>query len=185
MPSGPFAAPRARRLWLWGIAQALALLAGLAWGQAPTGGLDLRETLAGVLAYTRWPQPPEPLRLCLVGASSHAERIVREGLPYAGHTLMLRQIGIEDDVAAQCDALYLGNVSLPDWQRLQPSLAGKPVLTLCERSEACTAGGMVRLESDADGRQVRFEVNLDAVARSTVRIHPQVLRLGRRKEAAP
>ncbi len=185
MPSGTSAVLRARRLWLCGIVQALALLAGPAVAQAPSGGLDLRETLAGVLAYTRWPQPPEPLRLCLVGASAHAERIVREGLPYAGHTLVLRQLGVDDDVGAQCDALYLGNVGVSDWQRLQPSLAGKPVLTVCERSEVCTAAGMVRLEIDADGRQVRFEVNLDAVARSTVRIHPQVLRLGRRKEPAP
>ncbi len=39
---------------------------------------------------------------------------------------------------------------------------------------------MVRLHIDPPEHQVRFEVNLDAVARSTVRIHPLVLKLGRR-----
>lgn len=185
MLAGPLAVPRARCLRQWHRACILTLLTGLAGAQVPQGGLDLRETLAGVLAYTRWPQPPEPMRLCLTGTSLHAERIMREGLPVTGHSLLLRQIGTEEDVAAQCDALYLGTVALQDWQRLQPTLAGKPVLTLCERSEACTAGGMVRLEIDPDGRHVRFEVNLDAVARSSVRIHPQVLRLGRRKDATP
>jgi hypothetical protein len=32
---------------------------------------------------------------------------------------------------------------------------------------------------------VSFEVNLDSVARSGVRIHPSVLQLSRRKPAAP
>jgi hypothetical protein len=33
--------------------------------------------------------------------------------------------------------------------------------------------------------QVSFEVNLDSVARSGVRIHPSVLQLSRRRAAAP
>ena len=63
---------------------------------------------------------------------------------------------------------------------LLPPLTGRAVLTVCERSPSCTAGGMVRLDIGPNGGPVRFEVNLDAVARSVVRIHPQVLRLGRR-----
>lgn len=188
MPAGFFAVfharPLRRRILLALDLLALYLLAGTAGAQPPGGGLDLRETVAGVLAYTRWPQQqPHPLRLCILGESPHAERLLDEGLPDIGQPLVLRRLAHEHGLAAHCDALYLGSQALPPWRQLQPELAGQPVLTLCERSEACTAGGMVRLDVDAAGRQVRFEVNLDAVARGTVRIHPQVLRLGRRGAA--
>lgn len=159
----------------------LASLAAPAWAQAPAEGLDLRETLAGVLAYTRWPVAPDPLRLCFAGDSPHAERLQQQGFSWSGQPpVVLRRLEPDRPVAAQCDVLYVGALELAQWQQLTNELAGQPVLTLCERSTPCLAGGMVRLDIDATGRQVRFEVNLDAVARGTVRIHPQVLRLGNR-----
>ncbi|WP_326541341.1 YfiR family protein [Pseudorhodoferax sp.] len=166
------------------MAIAALLLAGLAapaWAQATGEGLDLRETLAGVLAYTRWPVPPDPLRLCFAGTSPHAERLQQQGFSWSGSPpVLLRKLEPGVPVATQCDALYLGALGAAQWQQLTDELDGQPVLTLCERSTPCLASGMVRMDIDAAGRQVRFEINLDAVARGTVRIHPQVLRLGHR-----
>ncbi|MFT3719119.1 YfiR family protein [Pseudorhodoferax sp.] len=153
----------------------------------PLEGLSLRDALAGVLAYTRWPQPPDPLRLCFIGNSPYVESLLREGLPSLQRTLVLHRLPSERLVSGQCDALYVASVAVQDWQRLQAELDGQPILTVCERSDACTAGGMVRLNLDGGSHNVRFEINLDAVARSAVRIHPQVLRLGRRsaREVTP
>ncbi|KQP21695.1 hypothetical protein ASF43_25650 [Pseudorhodoferax sp. Leaf267] len=144
-------------------------------------GLDLRETLAGIITYTRWPTEPDPVRLCLMGSSPQADTLEQQGLPRNGHApVSVRRPLPEAPLASQCDALYVGTLEPSGWLALLPAVAGQPVLTVCERSDACTAGGMVRLDSDAAAGRVRFEVNLDAVARSTVRIHPLVLKLGRR-----
>lgn len=158
----------------------LVLLPGPAQPNAPQAGLGLRETVAGVLAYTRWPASPDPLRLCFLGQSPHADRLQQQGIALSSRAaVLLVRPDPDQPIPAQCDALYIGALDAAQWPALTESLAGQPVLTLCERSTPCLAGGMVRLDIDAAGDHVRFEVNLDAVARGSVRIHPQVLRLGR------
>ena len=185
MFSGPSAAISLRRLPPWPLLLALCVagcLASPARAQATQqAGLDLRETLAGILAYTRWPVEPDPLRLCVIGDSPHADKLLQQGMaPTVPLAVMVRRPQPDTAVAAQCDAVYVAVLDASNWRSLLPELAGRPVLTVCERSEPCTAGGMVRLQLDPAEHQVRFEVNLDAVARSTVRIHPLVLKLGRR-----
>lgn len=184
MLSGPFAASSSRRLPPWPLFLALCVLGCLALPgrvQAAHAGLDLRETLAGILAYTRWPVEPDPLRLCVMGQSPHADNLLQHGLTLtAARPVVVRRPLPDTAVTGQCDAVYVATLDASSWQTLLSDLAGRPVLTVCERSELCTAGGMVRLHIDPPEHQVRFEVNLDAVARSTVRIHPLVLKLGRR-----
>lgn len=182
MPSGCHAAPPLRRLWFSGFALAAFMLPALASPDAlARAGLGLRETVAGVLAYTRWPVTPDPLRLCFVGDSLHADRLQRQGIALSGRPpVLLLHPEPDQPLAAQCDAVYIGALDAAEWPALTQSLAAQPVLTLCERSTPCVAGGMVRLDIDATGEHVRFEINLDAVTRGGVRIHPQVLRLGRR-----
>ena len=145
-------------------------------------GLDLRETVTRVLAYTRWPVPPDPLRMCFIGASLHAERLQQQGIAWPGGPVLLRRPDPGQAVAAQCDVLYIGALEASQWQQLAQELEGQPVLTLCERSTPCLASGMVRLDIERAGRAVRFEINLDALARGKVRIHPQVLRLGQERK---
>lgn len=144
-------------------------------------GLDVRETLMGIIAYTRWPVEPQPLRLCVLGQGPQTAWLLQEGLERPGHPpVQTRRPEPDAQIASHCDALYVGDLPAEAWRELLPPLTGRAVLTVCERSPSCTAGGMVRLDIGPNGGPVRFEVNLDAVARSVVRIHPQVLRLGRR-----
>jgi hypothetical protein len=57
------------------------------------------------------------------------------------------------------------------------------VVSISEGGDQCTVGSLFCLR--VGDEQVSFEVNLDSVARSGVRIHPSVLQLSRRKPAAP
>jgi hypothetical protein len=147
---------------------------GIAGGQP-----DITETLLGILGYTRWPVEPNPLRLCVAGRSAAADRLLQQGLerPSQG-PVVVRKVP-DADVAAQCDALYVGTLDEAEWRRVFPAIVDRPVLTVCERSPGCAASGMISLNLE-DSARVQFEVNLDLVARSTVRINPQVLRLGTR-----
>ncbi len=181
MLSGRNAASFLRRQGLAGTVLGLLLAATPAIGDVGQHGLDLRDTVARVLAYARWPVAPNPLRVCFIGASPHAERLQQQGISWPGGPVLLLRPDAARPLAAQCDALYVGALDQSRWQTLAQELVDQPVLTLCERSTPCVAGGMVRLDIDPAGLAVRFEINLDALARGKVRIHPQVLRLGQER----
>ena len=77
----------------------------------------------------------------------------------------------------------MGKLTDDERRQLFASLTGRPVLSISESDDLCTVGSLFCLRVTDD--QVSFEVNLDSVARSGVRIHPSVLQLSRRKPAAP
>ena len=60
--------------------------------------------------------------------------------------------------------------------------AGQPLLTISEVAADCATGGMFCLDITPQG--VSFELNLDSMARSGVRVNPRVLGLARRKEGS-
>lgn len=154
--------------------------------QSAPPGRDLQHTLRGILSYTRWPQPPDPVRLCFIGSSPHVDALQREDPVWPGPP-QVRMLALQPSqpVAAHCDALYVGTLDAAQWPALAKAVDDQPVLTLCERSLPCLATGMVRLDFEASDQEVRFEVNMDAVARGRVRLHPQVLRLGARHHRSP
>jgi hypothetical protein len=86
------------------------------------------------------------------------------------------------DVVNACDAVYIGKLSTDERSRLFDSLIGHPVLSISEGGDQCTVGSLFCLR--VGDEQVSFEVNLDSVARSGVRIHPSVLQLSRRRAPA-
>ncbi|MDB5894464.1 MAG: hypothetical protein JWQ88_1995, partial [Rhodoferax sp.] len=131
--------------------------------------------------YARWPDESRPLRLCVMGGGPHGELLLSQGVgAVARRGVTITRVPDDVDAATQCDALYVGQMDERQWRSLFARLAGTPVLTICERSSICSIGGMFCLDVDAAASSVPFEVNLDSVARSGVRVNPQVLRLGRR-----
>ncbi len=133
--------------------------------------------LQAIVSYTRWPQRPASLGLCISRSASDAQEIARQVQPlHDGRQLDVHLIEAnQNPLPAQCQAVYLEGWQPEALRQLLRSLAQQPVLTLGRGPEFCSDGGMFCLEAQ-DGR-TRFEVNLDAVARSGLRVHPQVLRL--------
>jgi len=146
---------------------------------ATGGGLNPRDTLLGILGYARWPVEPDPLRLCVAGRSAAADRLLHEGLERPSYRPIVVRKMPDADIASHCDALYVGALDEAAWRRIFTAIVDRAVLTVCERSPGCAASGMISLNLE-DSARVQFEVNLDLVARSAVRINPQVLRLGTR-----
>jgi hypothetical protein len=143
--------------------------------------MTVADTVRGILGYARWPDESHPLRLCVMGRGPHGELLLNQGVgTLAQRAVVMSRLAETADVGSQCDALYVGQMDERQWREIFAHLAGTPVLTICERSPICTIGGMFCLDVDTASGGVPFEVNLDSVARSGVRINPQVLRLGRR-----
>jgi len=139
----------------------------------------VQQTVFGIISYARWPAPRTDVRLCVAGktrfildmpenpASPPTPRIVTQPVRADDHT-----------VGTRCDALYLAELPNDERQQLVADIAGYPVLTISERDDSCTQGAMFCLNIGAD--RVTFDVNLDRVARSSVRVSPSVLKLARK-----
>lgn len=96
---------------------------------------------------------------------------------------MRRLLAEDTQVAQACDALYIGKLDQGQRDRLFQRIGGHPVLSISEADDPCTVGSLFCLR--VRDQQVTFEVNLDSVARSGVRIHPSVLQLSRRRAEQP
>jgi Predicted SAM-dependent methyltransferase len=137
----------------------------------------VRQVVLGIISFTHWPASPARLRLCVTGRPDYAHGLV-DTLQAGSTPLDVQRIGIDDPaIGAACDVIYFGNLSDDERQQVRAAVAGHPVLTISEHSPSCTAGSMFCL--NLDDERVTFDINLDAVARSGVRVHPNVLKLAR------
>ncbi|SFH44734.1 YfiR family protein [Pseudomonas sp. NFACC45] len=173
------------------LASLLCLLAPVVIGQeqATTTRAEQRaesvtQVVLGILSYARWPVEPAQLQLCIVGPTQYTDDLVKGTTQATGRPVTVQRVLADHpSIATDCNAIYIGRLTLDERTRLFASLIGKPVLSISEGGDQCTVGSLFCLRV-AD-EQVSFEVNLDSVARSGVRIHPSVLQLSRRRPAAP
>lgn len=141
--------------------------------------LPVADTVVGIVEYTRWPDGTTRRVLCELGRSDHFDAIEARLATLGGVDPAPRRLDGPADDLASCDLLYVGALDAADWRVLSPRLNGLALLTLCEWSTPCGNAGMFSLDIAPD-TTVRFAANLDAIGRSRVRVHPQVLRLGQR-----
>lgn len=173
------------------LASCLCLLSGIVFAQPelPSGTADQRaqsvtQVVLGILSYARWPVEPAQLRLCIVGPTEYTDDLVKGTTQATGRPVVVRRLLADNPtIVGECDAVYIGKLTSEERSRLFASLTGRPVLSISESDDPCTVGSLFCLR--VSDEQVSFEVNLDSVARSGVRIHPSVLQLSRRKPAAP
>ncbi|MFC6335628.1 DUF4154 domain-containing protein [Pseudomonas sp. CCM 7891] len=152
---------------------------------APVSMADQRaqavtQVVLGILSYARWPVEPAQLHLCIVGPTEYTDDLLKGTTQATGRPVVVqRLLAGHPEIASVCDAVYIGQLTDVERSRLFSSLTGQPVLSISEGGDQCTVGSLFCLR--VGDEQVSFEVNLDSVARSGVRIHPSVLQLSRRR----
>ncbi|KUE81400.1 hypothetical protein ATO46_00180 [Aeromonas schubertii] len=150
--------------------------------QAERRGVAVCDVVLDILAYTRWPRSHDSLRLCVAAPTEYADPLLGLRQLRDGRPMVTQRMGLDEPtLAAECDALYLGVLDDAARLRLATRLAGSAVLTLEENNRECVAGGAFCLQ--VGDERVSFRVNLDALARSGVKVHPGVLKLGRKGRA--
>jgi len=152
--------------------------------QAEQRAEAVTQVVLGILSYARWPVEPTQLQLCIVGPTQYTDDLVKGTTQATGRPVTVqRLLADHPNIATECNAVYVGRLTNDEHTRLFASLIGKPVLSISEGGDQCTVGSLFCLR--VGDEQVSFEVNLDSVARSGVRIHPSVLQLSRRRSATP
>lgn len=139
--------------------------------------------VVGILSYTAWPGEARTIQVCVTRGAVDAPDIVAQiGLAKPSRPVVARTIEADQAVPPACDAVYFGAWDAEALRAALRGLSTRPVLTLGRGPGFCSDGGMFCLEAGTPG--MRFEVNLDAVARSGLRVSPLVLRLAKPRVAA-
>lgn len=144
------------------------------------------QVLAGMVSYVRWPQPQPQLQLCIIGVTRYAGALTEERLSTSSQRIRPRNLSdLSAGELAGCQLVYLGRLSEADNRKLLTLLLDRPVLSIAEIGVTCDAACMFCLKQQPGQGQVVFDANLDAIARSGLRVHPSVLQLSRRKPPQP
>jgi hypothetical protein len=152
-------------------------------GRGPAGNEELSNVLAGIVHYTRWPDAPATLHLCVDVGDELATGAGARRLADLLAALDPRPVSIDprhlDDgpaAVADCQVVYMGTAAAASWQRLLKDLANRPVLAIGYGEDFCSRGGQFCLEAAS----LRMHANLDAIALSKLRVNPQLLRFTQR-----
>ena len=166
---------------LWALAGAAAAddAAGArAQAAAPDSQATVTTVVAGIVSYTRWPGEARSIRLCTIGRGPGVDELLAAAdLGSAQQSVPVQAARGAAPALNDCDAIYVGILATSTARNLLQSAVGRPVLMIGEGQEFCTDGGMFCLQPAASA--VGFAVNLDAVARSGLRVNPRVLRMAR------
>lgn len=166
-----------------GVVVACALLGmSSAWAQSVTSPSappsTVVDVVAGIVSYTRWPGDSSTIRLCTLGHGPSIDELLRAvDIGSAQRAVAVRPVANAAQARNYCQAVYVSGIGVAAGRDLLQLLAGQPVLLLGEGLEFCSDGGMFCLETGAS--TVRFNANLDAIARSGLRVNPLVLRIAR------
>lgn len=141
----------------------------------------VRQTVLDILSYTRWPSEPARLRLCITAPTEYASSLLTIERQANGRPVEVHRYDMGDESLIQrCDVIYLGVLAPAQRLSLFERLRGHAILSISEQSRECIADAVFCLQAGEE--RVRFRVNLDALARSGVRVHPAVLKLARADE---
>lgn len=137
-------------------------------------GRTVAAMVRGIAGYARWPQPPNPVRICITGRTDLGDAWIAD----EGESRSLRRVdGGARFPTGQCDIAYLGRLDPTDMRATYAMLRGHPIISITDADIACRSGAMFCLIQS--GNALSFALNIDAVTRGTVRIDPRVLRLAR------
>ncbi|MFJ5929664.1 YfiR family protein [Sphingomonas sp. NPDC092440] len=135
--------------------------------------MAVARTVGGIASYTRWPEPPPTLRICVSGAARHADRL-GEAARTAGRPVTVRRLGVGTALAG-CDLLYLGAMRPAENLGMIRAMHGRAILSIAESDPACRGGAMFCLAVGASS--LSFRINIDAISRSALRVDPRVQRV--------
>ncbi|MTD28431.1 YfiR family protein [Erwinia sorbitola] len=137
---------------------------------------DVRQTVAGIISYTRWPHLNGLPRLCIFRSADQAQVLTAAAVEHPPAVWLAIPVDdVKQALISQCDVLYFGRESSQQQVDLINSYQPRPLLTITEQTPECVSGSAFCLKFI--NHRVSFSVNLDSLGRSGVRVHPDVLML--------
>jgi hypothetical protein len=162
----------------------LALL-GVTFGATLIGGSSEYEVKAAYVynfaKFVEWPSSESlgDVTICVYGKDPFGgflEQAVRGKLAH-GRPLVIRRLPIGDQSWDGCQVLFLGLKNGPRIEPILRQLQGRSILTIGELDGFAEGGGMLGLRFDSGN--VRFDINLAAIAAARLQASSRLIELGR------
>ena len=177
-----------RRVAAGCLALCLMAAAGLARPQAPLESEVKAAYLYKFATFVEWPEgsfagPDSVLQIGVAGNDALAERLARivGGRKVNGHAVAIRKVR-RGEPTAGLHILFVGTSDRAAIGDHLNAARGQSVLTVTDTDEALALGSMVNFV--VTGQRLRFEVALDHVAPSRLRISARMLAAALRVEGA-
>jgi hypothetical protein len=173
-----------------GAALALVCLLVRAEAAEPIGATEYAVKAAYLFNFARfveWPAETahkDTLVIGILGADPFGKALEQtiSGKSITGRKLSSRHLGAQDPLDG-VDILFVCASETPHLPQLLKRLDDAPVLTVSDVDDFAGRGGMVGFVIKDD--TVRFDVNLDRVLQSRLRMSSQLVKVARRVIAAP
>ena len=131
--------------------------------------------------FVDWPASAYPdgrqaLSLCILGRDPFGDSLrstVVSG-PGSVRSVAIRRIQGEQELAG-CHVLYIGSSERKTAAQIFASVKSSGVLTVGEMTQFAARGGMVQFS--LEDQRIRFDINLDAVSRSGLKVSSKLLAL--------
>lgn len=162
------------------LSKSAAALSAPSVGHGP-GVRQLAELINGIIGYTRWPQPPNPIRICVMGRDDLVLYLQAGATTTRPRPITVQAVTSETSIKINCDVAYVSALPPENARLLLRQTLTSAIVTIGDGAEFCSDGGMfctdpVGGSADVNSR-LRFSANLDVIARSGLRINPQMLLL--------
>ncbi|MFV9710568.1 MULTISPECIES: YfiR family protein [unclassified Pantoea] len=136
------------------------------------------DIVSGIISFTQWTGLKQPPQLCIFSSARHLS--LPDNASSAAATFTVAYLASAGDLPShRCDAVYFGDQTSQQQVDLIQQFKGRAVLTLAENNADCTRGAAFCLIFHPG--HTLFSVNLDSLARSGVRVSPDVLLLSRER----
>lgn len=150
---------------------------------AESTAVAVSDMVPRILSYTRWPADKRTIQLCMIGEAASGRLVTGRPLTN-GRTLIVQRLRADRDIpSAGCDAVYIGSLSASTRAAILAQLNDRAIASITDADPQCLYGAMVCLRTTPAG--LTFDLNIDAVARSRVRIDPRLLSLARNAGSRP
>jgi hypothetical protein len=163
-----------------------ALLPQVVLGQGESAGeYEVKAAmLYNLTRFVEWPtaaygDAQSPTVMCILGQDPFGgslTSIVSEQMGKGGRAVEIRRIRNDKGIRG-CHVVYISSSERKNIAQIISNLKGSSALTVGEMAQFAARGGMVQFSLEE--KQVRFEINLDAVSRADLKISSRLLMLAR------
>ena len=164
----------------------LLLLAFLLLCSAPTlAAVKEYEIKAAILhklsKFVEWPittftNIDAPFILCLIGEDNFGDALTAlNNHTVQGRVIKILKLPREVSSYEKCQLLFISHSEEKRLDYILDINTNKHTLTVSDQNHFAQRGGMINLRTV--GRRIRFEINITAVTKAGLKIHPQLLNL--------
>ncbi len=133
--------------------------------------------IANFFKFVEWPSPVREYRICIYGSDPFGQSMrTVEGMKVRGRPLEVRR-PVSLRALGDCHLLFISSSERRRIQSLLDEIKGMDILTVGDTEGYAQEGVMVNFYIEAS--KVKFEINLNAIRRSSITVSSQLLKLGR------